>query len=128
MHHNLVWVLWSIGCISLAPVIANRVGKYLSATVECSSRNSTTCSRVALESMLGNSIPKVESTVRTSRAKRAVLRVKGDGVDGIDICHVVLGRVAMAFEGEVRALNVWSVSLFQYHGRVPYAASFSSTY
>ena len=30
--------------------------------------------------------------------------VKGDGVDGIDVRHVVLGWVAVAFEGEVGAV------------------------
>ena len=55
--------------------------------------------------MLGNSIPKVERAVRTSGAERAVLRVKGDGVDRVDVCHIVLRGVSVAFEGEVRTID-----------------------
>jgi hypothetical protein len=47
----------------------------------------------------------VERAIRTSSAKCAVLRVEGDGVDRIDICHVVLRRVAMAFEGKIGTID-----------------------
>jgi hypothetical protein len=70
----------------------------------------------------------MERAVRTSGAECAVLRVEGDGVDRVDICHVVLRRVAVAFEREVRAIDSQLVSLLR-HGKVgTHAASFSSTY
>jgi hypothetical protein len=47
----------------------------------------------------------MERTVRTSGAECAVLRVEGDGVDRVNICHIVLRGVAVAFEGEVRAID-----------------------
>jgi hypothetical protein len=78
--------------------------------------------------MLGNSIPKVKCAVRTGGAECAVLRVKGDGVDGINVGHIVLRRVSVAFEGKVRTIDdplifvLWN-GKFETH-----AASFSSTY
>ena len=48
--------------------------------------------------MLGNSVPEVESAVRTSRAESSELGMEGDGVDGVDVGHVILGWVAVAFE------------------------------
>lgn len=48
--------------------------------------------------MLGDSVPKVKRTVRASSTKGTMLRMEGDGIDGIDVCHVILRGVAMAFE------------------------------
>jgi len=48
--------------------------------------------------MLGNTVPEMECAVGTSSAEGAVFGVEGNGVDGVDVGHIVLGRVAMAFE------------------------------
>ena len=62
--------------------------------------------------MLGNSVPEVERAIRTSSTECTVLRVEGDGVDRIDICHVVLRRVAMAFEGKIGTIDSQLVSVW----------------
>lgn len=128
MHHDLVRILRSVGCISFTPVVADRIGKDLPTSIKGCSRDSAASSWISLKSMLGNSIPKVKSAVRTGSAKGAVLRVEGDGVDRIDVCHVVLRGVTMTFERKVGTRGVWSVSSLQYRPGVTHAASFSSTY
>ena len=48
--------------------------------------------------MLGDSVPEVEGAVRTGSAEGSILGVERDGIDGVDVGHVVLRWVAMAFE------------------------------
>lgn len=48
--------------------------------------------------MLGDSIPEVEGAVRAGGAESAELGVEGDGVNGVDVGHIVLGWVTVAFE------------------------------
>lgn len=48
--------------------------------------------------MFGDSVPEVEGAVRSCGAEGAVYGVEGDGVDGVDVGHVVGGWVAVAFE------------------------------
>lgn len=55
--------------------------------------------------------------------------VEGDGIDRVDVRYVVLGRVAMAFEGEVGAVHVLVYLVEDNLNAVwAYLASFSSTY
>ena len=55
--------------------------------------------------MLGVTVPEVERAVAAGGAEGTVLRVEGNGVDGVDVGDVarVGGCLPMAFEGEVRA-------------------------
>jgi len=102
MHHYFVWVLWSVSCIAFAPVIADCISKDLPASVEGCCGNGAAGCWISFESVLGDSIPEVERAVRTCSTKSAVLRMKRDGVNRVDVCHIVLGRVPVALEGEVR--------------------------
>jgi hypothetical protein len=56
--------------------------------------------------MLGVLIPKVECTIRARRAEGAVDGVNRYGVDGIDVCDVILWRVPVTFEREVETMEV----------------------
>lgn len=129
MHHDLVGVLGCVVCVSFAPVITNSVCKDITVLVESCSGNGTSNRWIALESVLGYSIPEVECTVGASSAESTVLWVEGDGVDRVDIGDVVLGWVAMALEGEVRAgeFMLADVTLLILV-TVSYLESFSSTY
>ena len=56
--------------------------------------------------MLGYSVPEVECTVRAGGAEGAVDGVERDGVDGVNVRHVVRWGVAVTFEGEIGAILV----------------------
>jgi hypothetical protein len=47
----------------------------------------------------------MERAIRACCAERSVDWVERDSVDGIDVGHVILGGVAVALEGEVRAIR-----------------------
>jgi len=103
MQHDLSRIVGRVSLVALGPVVADGVRKYGAVAVELGCRNAATHIRVALEPMLRVLVPEVEGTVATGRAKRAVLRVEGDGVDRVHVGHVILRGVAVAFEGEVHA-------------------------
>ena len=35
MQPNLVWIIWCVDCVTLAPVITDSVGKDVSGLIEC---------------------------------------------------------------------------------------------
>jgi hypothetical protein len=105
VQHNLVGILRGVACISLAPVVADSVSKAVSSVIKGCCRNSATSRWVSLKSVLCDTIPEVKCAVRTSCAKGSMDGVERDGVDRVDVCHVVLWRVSVALEGEVGATN-----------------------
>lgn len=98
MQHNLGRVVGGVGLVSLAPVIANGIGKNGTGLVEFGGGDTTTDIWITLQSVLGILIPEVECAVATGCTKRSMLRVERDVVDSIDICGLILGLVPMAFE------------------------------
>lgn len=105
MQHDLYRVVGGVGLISLAPVITNGVGKDGPGLVEFGGRDAATNVRIAFQSVLRVLVPEMECAVATSCAESSMLRVEGDVVHGIDIYDLILGRVSVAFEGEVRPVT-----------------------
>lgn len=103
MHHNFSGILWRIEGITLTPIVTDSICKDVSSPVECSCCDRTAHGRIAFKPVFSNSVPKVEGSVGASGAEGAVLRMEGDGVDGVDVGHVTLRRVAMTLEGKVGA-------------------------
>lgn len=103
VHHNLIWVLWSVGGISLGPIVADCVCEDVSVAVECCSRDCATGLWVTLKSVLSVLIPEVECTICTCSAERAVDRVEGNGINCVDIGHIGGWGVAVTLKGEVGA-------------------------
>jgi hypothetical protein len=102
---DLNGILGRVSAKALAPVVANRVGEDVAFAREACGGDGAADLGVALEAMLCVLVPEVEGAVGAGGAEGAVLRVEGDGVDGVDFGHVALGGVllAVAFEGEVEA-------------------------
>lgn len=98
MHHDLIWILWCVGGITLAPIIADSIRKDVSSLVKSGRRDGTSSGGVALQSVLGNSVPEMESAIRASSAERAMYWMERDGVDRVDVGHVVLGWISVTFE------------------------------
>lgn len=98
MQHHLDGVVLRVVLETLAPVVANGVGKDASRLVERRGRDAATHVGVALETVLGILVPEVERAVRSRRAKGAVNRVERNVVDGVHVDHVVDGRVTVALE------------------------------
>lgn len=103
MQHDLVRLLLGVLLEALAPIVADCVRKHSTLAIEAGSGDRTANIWIALETMLGLAVPEVECTVRASSAERAMLRMEGDGIDGIDIGLIfVVGRgLSMALEREV---------------------------
>lgn len=103
MQHDLVGSLLSVGGVSLAPVVADRVSEDVSGTVEGTGSDRASDGRVTLETVLGVLIPEVEGAVAAGCAESSVDGVEGDGVDGVDVADVALAGwcLAVALEGEV---------------------------
>lgn len=101
MHHDFVRILWRIERVAFTPIVTNGIGKDIAGPIECCCCDGASYGWIALEPVFGNSVPKVKGSVGASSAEGAVLRVEGDGIDRVDIGHVTLRRIAMAFEGEV---------------------------
>lgn len=104
MQHDLVRVVGRVPLESLAPVITNGISKNAAGLVECRCRDAPTHIGIPLEAVFGVFVPEVEGAITTGGAKRAVLWVKRDIVDGIHVGNVALGRVAVTFEGEVETV------------------------
>ena len=105
MQLDLDGVLGGVSAKALAPVVADGVGKDVAVAGEARGGDGAADLRVPLEAVLGVLVPEVEGAVGARSAEGAVLRVEGDGVDGVDFGHVALRGVllAVAFEGEVEA-------------------------
>lgn len=100
VQHNLVGSLLSVGRITLAPIVANRVSKDIAIAAERSARDRAANGRVALESVLSIFIPEVERAVTTGSTESSVYGVEVDRVDGVDIADITIG-LTVALEGEV---------------------------
>lgn len=72
MQHDLVRILGRVVGISLAPVVAHSVGKDRAAVVECSRGDRATDFGVALETVFGVLVPKVECAIASRSAEGAV--------------------------------------------------------
>lgn len=103
MQHNLIHHLRIILTIPLTPIITNRVRKTITSFIKRRSADRASCRRIAFETVFSDAVPEVEGAVRAGGGEGAVHGVEGDGVDGVDVGHVVGWGVAVAFEGEVRA-------------------------
>jgi len=103
VQHNLIRILRVIVSITLAPVVADGVGKDCARVVEVGRGDGAADLGVALETVLGVLVPEVKGSVATGCAERAVLGMEGDCVDCVDVCDVALiGHIlAMTPEGEV---------------------------
>ena len=106
MQHDLIDPLRRIDCITLTPIIADRIRENASGAVETRRADRPAHLRISLEPMLRILIPEMERAVATGGAEGAVLRVERDGVDGVDVADVAGVRwwLAVAFEAEVRAV------------------------
>lgn len=104
MQHDLVWKVWIVIGVALAPVVADCVSKDVSIVGESGAGDGASDGWVSLEAVLGILIPEMECAVRSSGRKCAVNWVEGDGVDCVDVCNVVLRRVAVTLEREVEAV------------------------
>jgi hypothetical protein len=98
VHHYLIGVLRRVASISLAPIVANSICKDVTIAIKGCCRDGTSNCRVSLKSVLGYSIPEMESTIRPGSAESPVNRVKGDSIDRVDARHIILWRVSVAFE------------------------------
>lgn len=94
----MVGIVWGVGCVALAPIITDSIGENAAILVESCCRDSTADRWVSLESVLGDSVPEVESAVRTSRAESSILGVERNGIDGVDVGHVVCGWISVTLE------------------------------
>ena len=101
MHHNLIRILRCIDCVALTPIITDGIRKDIPIFVEIRCRDSASDCGITLESVFRDAVPEVECPVGAGRAESSVLWVEGDSIYGIDIGHVVLGRVAVTFEGKI---------------------------
>ena len=63
MQLNLVRVVWRVDSITLTPIITDGIGEDGAVLVESRSRDGTADRRVALESVLRDSVPEVECSV-----------------------------------------------------------------
>ena len=109
MQHNLIHHLRCIHRIPFAPIIAHTVRKYIPRPIKVRGCDSAAHFGVAFESVFCVLVPEMEGAVASSGAEGSVLRVEGNGVDGVDVCVVLGGAVAVAFEGEVGAERVVGV-------------------
>lgn len=101
VEHDLVRVVLIVSHVALAPVVADGVRKDGAPGVERRRRDAASDRWVSLEPMLGVLVPEVERAVATGSGESAMLRVEGYVVDGVNLCRVTLGRVAMTLEGKV---------------------------
>lgn len=92
MQHDLVRKLRGVCRVALAPVIADSVGEDTAGLVESSRGDGTADGRVALQTVLCILVPEMESAVTTGSAEGAVNGVERDGVDGVDVADVAVGR------------------------------------
>ena len=102
VQHDFVRIIWIVGCVSFAPVITDSVCEDRTVLVESACRDSATDCWISLESVFCYPIPEVECSVGASCTKCAVLWVEGNCVDRIDVRHVILWGISVAFEGEVQ--------------------------
>lgn len=105
MQHNFIWGLRRICGVALAPVVANSVGKYVTASVKAGTGNSTPDRWIALEAMFSIFVPEMESTITAGSAESAMNWVEGNCIDGIDVVDVaiILRRLTMALKAEIGA-------------------------
>jgi len=89
--------------VTLAPIVADRVREDGTVLVECRCCDAASDVRVALETVLGVLVPKVECSIGTSSAECAMNGMERNIVDGIDIGDAVGGGVAVTLEREVGA-------------------------
>lgn len=75
MEHDLCVLSWLVLLISLTPVVAARIGENCSFVVEGCSSDWLTGTWISLQSVLGQSVPKVESSIATSCGKCTMFRV-----------------------------------------------------
>lgn len=76
MQHDFVRQLRCVNRVSFAPIVTDSVGKYAAGAVEGRGWNSTANFRVALETVFGILVPKVECAITSCGTKCAVDRMK----------------------------------------------------
>lgn len=103
LDHKLL--RWRRRGIPLAPVVAHRICEDVAILIECGGGDGPTNVWVAFEAVFGILIPEMEGAIGSSGRESAVLRVEGDGVNGVDAGDVTVGGVLLAvtLEGEVEA-------------------------
>lgn len=103
MQHDLDGILLCVGLEALGPVVADGVREDGAILVEGGRCDASSDIGVALETVLGILVPKVEGAVRASSAECAVDWVERDVVDSVNVDNVVLRRISVTLEREVQA-------------------------
>ena len=96
MQHNLIRIPRRVVRVAFAPVVRHCVRKDVSVAVEARSADASAHLRIPLEPVFGVLVPEVEGTVAAGGAEGSVLRVEGDGVDGVYFRCVPGGGVGLA--------------------------------
>lgn len=105
VKHDLIWKVWIVVGVALAPVVADSVGENVSIVGEgCAGDWAADC-WVSLKAVLGVLVPEVECAVGSCGRKCAMDRVERDGVYCVDVGDVGSRWVAVALEGEVEAIT-----------------------
>lgn len=106
VQHDFVRQLRRVDAVPLTPIIAHTIRENIALPTEVRRGDGSAHLRVPFQSMFGVLVPEMERPVRAGGAEGAVLRVEGDGVDGVDVCVAAAPDArlsgAVAFEGEVR--------------------------
>jgi hypothetical protein len=107
MQFDLDRIRGRVPAVPLAPIVADRVRKYVSRAAEARGGDAAADLRVALEAVLCVLVPEVKGAVGAGGAEGAVHGVERDCVNGVDFGDVALRGVglAVAFEGEVEAVG-----------------------
>lgn len=105
MQHDFIRQLLCIGRIAFAPIVTDSVSEDIPGTIERGAGDRASDGGIALETMFGVLVPEVKGAVTAGGAEGAVLRMEGDGVDGVNVGDVAVigGCFAMAFEAEIGA-------------------------
>jgi hypothetical protein len=98
VHHNLIWVLWSIRGIPLAPIVTHRIRENGTVAVEGRRGNGRAGGGVALETVLGVLVPEMECSIGTSGTEGAVDWMEGNGVHRVAVCDIARRGVTVTFE------------------------------
>lgn len=111
-------MLWVVGAIPFAPVIADGVGKDVTILAEACGCDGAADFRIPFEPMFGVLVPEMECAIRARSAECTMYRVERDGIDGIHLGHVTVDGVllAMAFEGEVETVIYISAGRLRWRG------------
>jgi hypothetical protein len=91
VQHDLVRVVLLIEAVALAPVVADGIGEDVAVPVEICRTDGSSDLWISLQPVFSILVPEVEGAVRACSAKCAVLWMKRDSVDTVDVADVPVG-------------------------------------